>query len=70
MAWLQLTANSTAGKAVWDLSYTGLGFVFSGQISAIDSILADSVGLLSSALVAAMTGAALLGQARRKPAPS
>lgn len=70
MAWLQFTAISTAGEAVWVLSYTGLGFVFSGQISAIASIIADSVGLLSSGLVAALTGAALLGQARRKRAPS
>jgi membrane protein DedA with SNARE-associated domain len=66
MGWTLFTAMSAAGEAVWVVVYVGLGFAFAGQLEAVAGLLADSVGLLTSALLATLAGYALLRQGRRR----
>jgi membrane protein DedA with SNARE-associated domain len=60
MGWPRFTAMSAAGEAVWVTVYVGLGFAFAGQLAAVAGLLSDSVGLLTSGLLAALFGYALL----------
>lgn len=64
MGWPRFTLMSAAGEAVWVAVYVGLGFAFAGQLAAVAGVLADSVGLLTSALVATLAGLALLRRGR------
>lgn len=59
----RFTAMSAAGEAVWVAVYIGLGFGFADQLAAVAGVLADSVGLLTSALLA---GLALLRRGPRR----
>lgn len=64
MRWPLFTIMSAIGEAVWVGIYVGLGFVFYYNLGTIAAILADSVGFLTSALVAFLTGYALFRRIR------
>jgi membrane protein DedA with SNARE-associated domain len=59
MGWARFTLMSAVGEAVWVSGYFGLGHAFGAHLTAIAELLANSVGLLTSGLVAAFAGMAL-----------
>lgn len=59
MGWARFTLMSAVGEAVWVSVYIGLGHAFGAHLSTIAELLANSVGLLTSGLVAAFAGIAL-----------
>jgi membrane protein DedA with SNARE-associated domain len=66
MGWTRFTVMSAAGEIVWVSVYVGLGFAFSEHLTAIADALANSVGLLTSGVLAAFAGVTLLrGQTRK-----
>ena len=73
MGWARFSLMFAAGAAVWVPVRVGLGVALDGQLAVVAGLLADSVGLLTSALPATLAGLALLrrpaaGQARRNRA--
>lgn len=59
MNWGRFTLAGSAGEAVWVALYVGLGYAFGGQIAMIAELAANAVGLLTSAVLAAVFGLAL-----------
>lgn len=59
MGWARFTAAGVSGEAVWVALYVGLGAAFADQLAALAQLLADSAGLATSVMVAALTGTAL-----------
>lgn len=66
MGWPRFTAGSVAGEAVWVGGYLGLGFLFADQLAAVARVLGDSLGLLTSGLVAVLIGRGLRARLRRR----
>ena len=66
MPWVRFTAMSALGEGVWVALYTGLGFAFAGQLGRVADVLGNSVGLVTSALVAGLAGALLFRKRRRR----
>lgn len=69
MNWARFTVMAAMGEGVWVALYIGLGFAFAGQLSAVADLLANSVGLLTSGVLALSVGTLLLRaspKARRK----
>lgn len=59
MGWVRFSLMSLAGEAVWVSVYIGLGHAFGGQISAIAELLTNSIGFLTSGLLAGVAAMAL-----------
>ncbi|MFZ7091927.1 DedA family protein [Primorskyibacter sp. 2E233] len=56
LGWQRFTFGSVSGEALWVSIYTGLGFVFAGQIAEVAQIASDLAGLLAAATVTIMLG--------------
>lgn len=66
MRWGRFSAMSALGEGVWVALYTGLGFVFAGQLGMVADILGNSVGLLTSGLIAVLAGVFLFRKIPRR----
>lgn len=64
MRWPLFSAMSVAGEAVWVGIYVSLGFIFADHLASVASIMADSVGFLSSAVITTLLGMVLLRRRR------
>ena len=69
MRWGPFTAMSALGEGVWVALYTGLGYAFAGHLGTVADVLGNSVGLLTSALIAALAGAFLFRKRPRRARP-
>ena len=66
MRWGRFTTMSALGEGVWVALYTGLGFVFAGQLGMVADVLGNSVGLLTSGLIAVLAGVFLFRKIPRR----
>lgn len=56
LGWGIFTLGSLTGEAVWVTLYTGLGFVFSGQIEMVADLAGNISGLLAAGALALVLG--------------
>jgi membrane protein DedA with SNARE-associated domain len=52
LRWAGFTLPAVAGEAVWVALYSGLGYVFAGNLQAAADLAADMLGLLAAGAVA------------------
>lgn len=71
IGWARFTVWGAAGEAVWVGLYTGLGYAFASNISAVAEIAGDASGLIAGGVVTLGLGlwlrAAMKRQERRRP---
>ncbi|WP_112320357.1 DedA family protein [Oceanibium sediminis] len=61
----RFTLASMSGEAVWVLLYVGLGYLFTGQLAAVASVLSNATGFVTALAVTLILGLVLLRSRRR-----